>query len=146
MRWQRGLSYNPDESVGILHLEAELLPRTISCQPRRENVRFLHHSNKIPLKSCWGNLWARGGQPELAGAVLPCGAGPVAMSCLAGSGASPTWAGMLSWAVLAVSAANLGRLHAAHGKCRGSLRKLLLRWRAMFLLAIGARGEKIAVF
>lgn len=101
---------------------------------------------KPPLKSCWGSLWARGGQSELAGAVPPCGASPGAMGSPTASGASPAWAGMLPRAVPVVSPANLGRLHAAHGQCRGSLRKLLLRWRATFLFVTSACGEKMTVF
>lgn len=47
--WQGGNERSPNNGVGILHFEVELLLRTVPCQPRREDLGFLHHSNKIPL-------------------------------------------------------------------------------------------------
>lgn len=132
--------------LGFYILKWSCCLKLFLATPGGRTWSFLHHAHKIPLKSCWGNLWAQGGQSELAEAVLPCRASPGATGCLAGSRASPMGAGMLPWAVLVVLPANLRRLHAGHGKCRGSLRNLLLSWRAMFLLTVSAWGEKVALF
>lgn len=61
----------------------------------------------------------------------------MATNHLTGPAASPTQAGVLPWAL--VLPANWGRLHTARGKC---LRKLLVRQRETFLLAISGWGEK----
>lgn len=143
---REGMSIALVTVLGFYILKRSCCLELFLATPGGRTWSFLHHAHKIPLKSCWGNLWAQGGQSELAEAVLPCRASPGATGCLAGSRASPTGAGMLPWAVPVVLPANLRRLHAGHGKCRGSLRKLLLSWRAMFLLTVSAWGEKVALF
>lgn len=84
----------------------------------------MHLSKEIPVKPPWGSWWHKEVGQGWAGQWCP--AGPT-QGLPAGSGASPTGAGILPWAGLHVPPADLGTLHGALGKCRDSLRQFSVR-------------------